>query len=164
MKQNPQTNQTNPKQNPHTNQRKTKQTHKKKRNPQKTPKPLWFRFSRKREIERIERKKRVERDKPCCEKERKKHWLLRVRTEEESAWQFLKTEGKRRWKISKYLGMRGDFKSMDLGPWNPRWIWAKSKSNTFKLSKQRIWIWAPSNPNPNPNSCHPNRPLGICWM
>ena len=31
MKQNPQTNQTNPKKNPHTNQSKPKQTHKKKR-------------------------------------------------------------------------------------------------------------------------------------
>ena len=32
MKQNPQTNQTNPKQNPNTNQRKPKQTHKKRQN------------------------------------------------------------------------------------------------------------------------------------
>ena len=70
MKQNPHTNQTNPKQNPNTNQRKPKQTHKKKWNPQKTPKPLWFKFSRKREIERIKKKKRVERDKPCYEKEK----------------------------------------------------------------------------------------------
>ena len=57
MKQNPQTNQTNPKQNPNTNQRKPKQTHKKKWNPQKTPEPLWFRFSRKRDREDKEEEK-----------------------------------------------------------------------------------------------------------
>ena len=39
MKQNPQTNQTNPKQNPHTNQRKPKQTHKKKKKNETQRKP-----------------------------------------------------------------------------------------------------------------------------
>ena len=39
MKQNPQTNQTNPRKNPHTNQRKPKQTHKKKDKMKPTFKP-----------------------------------------------------------------------------------------------------------------------------
>ena len=51
---------------------------------------------------------------------------------------------------------------MDLDSWNPRWIWAKSKSISFNLPKQRIWIWGPLNPNSNsnsnPNPCRPNRP------
>ena len=41
MKQNPHTNQTNPKQNPHTNQRKTKQTHKKKKETHRKPQSLY---------------------------------------------------------------------------------------------------------------------------
>ena len=53
------------------------------------------------------------------------------------------------------MGLWEDFKSMDLDPWNPRWIWAKFKFNSFNLSKQRIWIWTHS----NPNLCHSNRPL-----
>ena len=41
MKQNPQTNQTNPKKNPHTNQRKPKQTHKKKNETRKKAQSLY---------------------------------------------------------------------------------------------------------------------------
>ena len=48
MKQNPQTNQTNPKKNPHTNQRKPKQTHKKKKNkPTENPKAFMIQIQQK---------------------------------------------------------------------------------------------------------------------
>ena len=68
MKQNPQTN---PKQNPHTNQRKHKQSHKKKNMiPTENPRAFMIQIQQKERNERIKRKKRVERDKPCCEKKR----------------------------------------------------------------------------------------------
>ena len=97
MKQNPQINQTNPKQNPHSNQRKPIQTHPKKKKTHRMPEPLWFRFSRKREIDRIKRRKSVERDKPCCEK--KQEEKLGKESVTESRW----------WREHEHGGLARDF-------------------------------------------------------
>ena len=99
-----------------------------------------FRFSPKRELEMLKRKIRVERNKPeVAEREMEEEPELQLGRETQRAHK--ETRWVRRW-ISKFLGLWGDFKSIDLDSWNPRWIWAKFKSISFNLLKQRIWIWA----------------------